>query len=113
MGLINARIFGMPALCVTYHHSLARLSVFPNTPGSQTRTLRVSKALLAILSAPPRRVLNFCSDDPDELEVVPEVGHKQPERAADEAAAVKKVKAALTPALCKVLTQLLEELKAK
>ncbi|KAG2450472.1 hypothetical protein HYH02_004973 [Chlamydomonas schloesseri] len=59
------------------------------------------------------KVLNFCSDDPDDMEVVPEVGHKQAERAADEAAALKKVKSALTPALGKVLAQLLDELKAK
>ncbi len=60
-----------------------------------------------------RRVVNFSSDDPDDLEVRPEVGHRQPERRADEEAALKKVRAVLTQQLGKVLVALLEELKQK
>ncbi|GFR47177.1 hypothetical protein Agub_g8870, partial [Astrephomene gubernaculifera] len=59
------------------------------------------------------KVLNFSSDDPDDLEVRPEVGARQPERAADEAAAMARVKAVLQPELVRVLGQLLEELKQK
>ncbi|PNH11095.1 hypothetical protein TSOC_002074 [Tetrabaena socialis] len=58
-------------------------------------------------------VYNFCSDDPDDLDVQPEVGHRQPERAADEAAALAAVRAALRPALAGVLASLLEELRNK
>ncbi|KXZ56283.1 hypothetical protein GPECTOR_1g248 [Gonium pectorale] len=59
------------------------------------------------------KVLSFCSDDPDDLEVAPEVGSRQPERAADEAAALALVKSTLRPQLSKLLVQLLDELKQK
>lgn len=59
------------------------------------------------------RVVNFCSDDPDDMEVNPEVGHRQPERRADEEAALRKVRAVLKEQLGKVLAALLEELKQK
>ncbi|EFJ43846.1 hypothetical protein VOLCADRAFT_95921 [Volvox carteri f. nagariensis] len=59
------------------------------------------------------KVLNFSSDDPEDLELHPEVAHRQPDRAADEAIALDQVRAVLRPELIKILTQLLEELKAK
>ncbi|GIL44600.1 hypothetical protein Vafri_2125, partial [Volvox africanus] len=59
------------------------------------------------------KVLNFSSDDPDDLEVQPEVSHRQPDRAADEAVALARVKAVLESELVKVVSQLLEELKAR
>ncbi|GIL75935.1 hypothetical protein Vretimale_5509 [Volvox reticuliferus] len=59
------------------------------------------------------KVLNFSSDDPDDLEVQPEVSHRQPDRAADEAAALARVKTVLQSELVKILGQLLEELKAR
>ncbi|GLI65481.1 hypothetical protein VaNZ11_009019 [Volvox africanus] len=59
------------------------------------------------------KVLNFSSDDPDDLEVQPEVSQRQPDRATDEAVVLARVKAVLQSELVKVLKQLLEELKAR
>ena len=59
------------------------------------------------------RVANFCSDDPDDMELQPEVTARQPERRAEEDLAVKQLKGALQPLLGKLLAQLLEELKQK
>lgn len=58
-------------------------------------------------------MVGFASDDPDDLELQPEIMGRQPERRADEDAALALVRRQLMAPLQAVLQQLLEELKQR
>ena len=89
----------------------------PTSPSSRAAN-RLQRKLHAcafsrVLFCHACRVYNFASDDPDDLDLQPEVNHSQASRRADEEAALSKVKAQLRPKLLGALDQLLEELKQK